>query len=357
MPVGTLIRALVAAAALTRLARAARWRPSIELPSRGVDGSISVLVPARDEASRLEPLLEAVVGAPGVTEVLVVDDESTDATAELASHAGASVIVGRPLPAGWVGKAWALQQGLEAATGDWIVTFDADTRPEPALPNALVARCAAGGLDLATVAGHFECPSAPLRWLHPALLTTLLVRASPSGGPVHRLIGNGQCMVFRRQTLVAAGGFGPVGHHTVEDVALVRSMATAGFTVGFLDASSLLSVRMFESAREAWRGWGRSLSLPGVDPWWRRTSDLAAVVVTQAMPLLRVVVGRADRLDAVLLAARLGTLIGTRHAYRPRGVAYWLSPLADGPAVVTLASGLLARRSRWRGTDLLRRST
>ena len=156
-------------------------------------------------------------------------------------------------------------------------------------------------------------------------------------------------MVFRRQTLVAAGGFGPVGHHTVEDVALVRSMATAGFTVGFLDASSLLSVRMFESAREAWRGWGRSLSLPGVDPWWRRTSDLAAVVVTQAMPLLRVAVGRADRLDAVLLAARLGTLIGTRHAYRPRGVAYWLSPLADGPAVVTLASGLLARRSRWRG--------
>ena len=128
--------------------------------------------------------------------------------------------------------------------------------PEPALPNALVARCAAGGLDLATVAGHFECPSAPLRWLHPALLTTLLVRASPSGGPVHRLIGNGQCMVFRRQTLVAAGGFGPVGHHTVEDVALVRSMATAGFTVGFLDASSLLSVRMFESAREAWRGLG-----------------------------------------------------------------------------------------------------
>ena len=129
------------------------------------------------------------------------------------------------------------------------------------------------GLDLATVAGHFECPSAPLRWLHPALLTTLLVRASPSGGPVHRLIGNGQCMAFRRTTLVAAGGFGPVGHHTVEDVALVRSMATAGFAVGFLDASSLLSVRMFESAREAWRGWGRSLSLPGVDPWWRRTGD------------------------------------------------------------------------------------
>ena len=347
--IGTLIRALAAVAGLTRLARAARRRTSIEPRTRHVDASISVIVPARNEASRIGPLLEAIVGAPGVAEVLIVDDESTDGTAGLAAGAGATVIVGHPLPARWVGKAWALQQGLDAATGEWVVTFDADTRPEPTLPTALVACCDDNDLDLATVAGHFECPSATLRCLHPALLTTLLLRATPTGGPVHRLIGNGQCMAFRRTTLVAAGGFRPVGHHTVEDVALVRSMATAGFAVGFLDASSLLSVRMYESAREAWRGWGRSLSLPGVDPWWRRSGDLATVMVIQVLPLLRLVARRADRLDALLLAVRLGTLIGTRHAYRPRGVAYWLSPLADGPAVATLASGLVRRRQRWRG--------
>lgn len=349
MRVGLPLRALAVAAGVTRLVRAARRRPPIESATRDVDVSISVVIPARNEASRIGPLLEAMAGAPGVTEVIVVDDESTDGTAGLAAGAGTSVINGRPLPAGWVGKAWALQQGLDAALGEWVVTLDADTRPDPRLPTALVACCEENGLDLATAAGVFECPSAPLRWLHPALLTTLLVRASPSGGPVHRLIGNGQCMAFRRTTLVSAGGFGPVGHHTVEDVALVRSMASAGFAVGFLDGSSLLSVRMFESAREAWRGWGRSLSLPGVDPWWRRTGDVATVVVIQVLPLLRLVTGRADRLDAVLLATRLGTLIGTRHAYRRRGVAYWLSPLADGPAVAVLVSGLLRRRSRWRG--------
>ena len=91
------------------------------------------------------------------------------------------------------------------------------------------------------------------------------------------------------------------------------------------------------------------MSLPGVDPWWRRTGDVATVVVIQVLPLLRLVTGRADRLDAVLLATRLGTLIGTRHAYRRRGVAYWLSPLADGPAAAVLVGGLLRRRSRWRG--------
>ena len=143
------------------------------------------------------------------------------------------------------------------------------------------------------MAGRFDCPTAPLRWLHPALLTTLALPGATAGGvaagPVHRRMGNGQCMAFRRSTLVAAGGFGAVAHHVVEDVALVRSMAAAGFAVDFLDASSLLTVRMYESAADAWRGWGRSLSLPGVDGWWRRAGDLVVVAVAQLLPLARLV--------------------------------------------------------------------
>ncbi len=76
------------------------------------DPSISVVIPARDEADRIGPLLDLVVGAPGVSEVIVVDDQSTDDTAELAARLGARVVTGEPLPDGWAGKAWALQQGL-----------------------------------------------------------------------------------------------------------------------------------------------------------------------------------------------------------------------------------------------------
>ena len=54
--------------------------------------------------------------------------------------AGRPSSTGEPLPAGWVGKAWALQQGLDAASGEWVVFLDADTRPSPDLPGALVAR-------------------------------------------------------------------------------------------------------------------------------------------------------------------------------------------------------------------------
>lgn len=346
------IRMVAAVTALSRLARAARRRPPIRT-ARSEQPSISVVVPARDEAARLGPLLEAIVGAPGVGEVLVVDDESTDGTADVARRAGGIVVPGRPMPSGWVGKSWALHQGLNAACGDWVVALDADTRPDPCLPVALVARARADDLDLLTVAARFECPTAPLQWLHPALLTTLLYRAAPPGavaaGAVHRRMGNGQCLAFRRSVLVDAGGFATVGHHTVEDVALVRGLATAGFAVAFLDASSLLRVRMYESAREAWSGWGRSLSLPGVDLWLRRAVDVTVVAIAQVAPLLRVVARRADALDVVLVAVRLGTLAGTSTAYERRGPAYWLSPLADPLALLALVRGVLARNQRWRG--------
>lgn len=347
-----LVAALVAG---MRLSRAARRRPAVTAPPDWSTSimSITVVVPARDEVARLGPLLAALQTAPGVDEVIVVDDESTDGTADLAARAGALVVAGRPLPPGWVGKAWALQQGLAAASGEWVVMLDADTRPDPALPQALVERMCADGLDLVTAAGRFDCPTAPLRWLHPALLTTLLYRVAPPGsndpGPVHRRMGNGQCMAFRRTALIDAGGFAPVAHHTVEDVALVRGLAVAGYAVELLDATSLLQVRMYESARSAWSGWGRSLSLPGIDPRSRRAADLFVVAVAQAAPLLRFVARRSDALDLVLLAVRLGTLVGTRRAYERRGAPYWMSPLADPLAVLALVCGLISRRQRWRG--------
>jgi dolichol-phosphate mannosyltransferase len=349
---GLALRVAAATSVARNVVRAARRVPPLTAAPRCV-GTTSVVVPARDEATRIGALLAALRGAPGVTEVLVVDDESTDATAAVAAAAGARVLQGRPLPPGWAGKTWALQQGLDAATGEWIVFLDADTRPSPTLPAALVARAADDGLDVVTAAGSFDLPAASARWLHPALLTTLVYRFPPPGardqGPVGRRLGNGQCLAARAATLRAAGGFGPVAHHTVEDVALVRTLATAGFAVGSLDASELLTVRAYESAADAWRGWGRSLALPGVDGPVRRVASLATLGATQAAPLLRVLARRADPLDLALVLVRVGTLAGTARAYRRRGIAYWLSPLADPIAVAALVRSTVARPRPWRG--------
>ncbi len=345
-------RVLATAAVVRNLARARHERPALFAGLSPVP-PISVVVPARDEAARIEPLLAAIVDAPGVVEVVVVDDESTDGTAAVARRAGARVVAGTPPPDRWAGKAWALQQGLDAAAGEWIVALDADTRPSPHLPSALVRRAIEEGFELLTVAGRFECPTVGLRWLHPALLTTLVYRSAPPGavdqGPVHRRMGNGQCLVARRSDLVARGGFRAVAHHVVEDVALVRAMATAGADVGFLEAVDLLTVRMYESAPEAWLHWGRSLALPGVESRARRVAVLGMLVLAQVAPPARLASRRGDVLDAALVAVRFGTLAGTAPAYVRRGAAYWLSPAADVLAVAALAWSTFSPPRPWRG--------
>ena len=219
--------------------------------------------------------------------------------------------------------------------------------PAPSLATALVARAEAEHLDLLTVAGRFDCPTAPSRWLHAAMLTTLVYRFGPPGsrpGRADRTMANGQCMVVRRERFLARGGLTAVAGHLVEDVALARAMAQDGQAVAFLDASDLLTVRMFESIEDVWRGSGRSLALPGVEPRRRQLVDLAVIVLAQVLPLPRLLAGRGDLLDVALVGARLGTLAGTRRAYERVDMAYWLSPLADPVAAVAIAHGIVRPR-------------
>lgn len=356
-------RAATALVVGRRLVRAARPNPPLEAIATDPPLRISVVVPARDEAHRIAPLLDAVCGAPGVHEVIVVDDESTDDTAAIATAAGARVVAGAALPRGWAGKAWALQQGLEAANGDWIVTLDADTRPAPELARSIVARAIDTGLDLVTVAGRFECPTPGVAWLHPAMLTTLVYRFGPPGataGRRDRVLANGQCMAFDRQRLLDQGGLAAVAGEVVEDVALARWAARRGWRVAMLDGSGLLTTRMFDDLPHTWHGWRRSLALPGIEPLHRQLGDVAVATLSTVVPLVRLLRRRAegiDAIDAVLLAMRVGTLLGTRRAYRldtnAARMAYALSPLADPVAVAALADGALrharGRPHRWRG--------
>lgn len=367
-PLGA-VRLVLGVLALTRLARAARVRPPLRAaatePGRTTSAaadalddhrpSISVVVPARDEAARIGPLLAALCDAPGVSEVLVVDDESTDDTVVVATAAGAVVVPGTPLPHGWAGKAWALQQGVRAARGEWVVTLDADTRPDPSLPAALVERAVADGLQFVSVGGSFECPTPGAAWIHPAMLTTLVYRFGPPGAlgdtAPDRQLANGQCTAFPRVPFLRAGGMQPVAGEVVEDVALARHLAQRGWRVAMLDGSEVLTTAMYPDGPSTFRGWARSLALPGVEPRPRQLLDLATVLVAQVLPLPRLLARRADVVDLVLLAARLGTLAGTARSYRRRSAAYWASPLADPIAAAALVRGIVSPRQPWRGRD------
>ena len=309
-----------------------------------------MVIPARDEAARIGPCLEALRRDPDVGELIVVDDESRDGTAQLAAAAGARVVQGAPLPSGWVGKPWALQQGLEAASGRWLVTVDADARPRPGLLRSLVAALAE--VDLVTVGPRFLCETAGERLLHPSLLCTIVYRLGPvgaEGASPDRLAANGQCMAADRERLAAAGGFARGRANPTDDVALARSLARDGWRVMFADGADVLTVKMHSSAMEVWREWGRSIAMRDVSaPGWL-AFDLAVVWLTMGLPPLRLLARRSTVIDRLLLAVRLSLLLPLRRAYEPRGLAYWLSPLADPASALRLTLSTLRRSRTWRG--------
>jgi dolichol-phosphate mannosyltransferase len=345
-------RAAATAVVAVRLARGARSAPAIE-PEAATEpeAHISVVIPARDEAARIAAAVHAVVGAPGVVEVIVVDDDSIDATADVAAAAGARVIEAGPRPTGWAGKTWAVDRGVRSSVGDWVVTLDADARADLGLPSAVVARAASDALDLVTVAGHFGPGDAGAQWLHAAMLSTLVYRFGPPG-TTHRpgrTIANGQCMVFRRDEFVTWGGFAPVRDSPVEDVALARFLAGGGRHVGFLDGRSLLTIEPYPTLGATWTGWGRSLGLPGVESDLQRWFDVVTLALVMPMPLIRLLCRRSDLVDVVALAMRVGVMVATRRVYDRRGLAFWASPLADALAVGAVASGGFRRRQVWRG--------
>ncbi|MEN0015650.1 MAG: glycosyltransferase, partial [Solirubrobacteraceae bacterium] len=364
---------------------------------------ISVVVPARDEERRLGGVLAPLRGAPGVVEVIVVDDRSTDRTAEVAAAWGARVVEGEELPEGWIGKPWALQQGLTAATGDLVVFLDADVRPDPKLP-AAIAALLEDDADLASAQLAFHTPGLGQRVLHPALLATLVYRTGPLDTRARQRGAtaaiNGQCFAVRREELVRAGGFALVAGISTDDVALARALARTGWKVAVADGSRLGTVRMYESAGEVIREWaGRSLALPGASSRTRMYVDLAVVWSAQGGPGLRLwralwraarggtrteVLGVLRRADLVALAIRGALQLALLRSYRlggrgarggPRAEAdgappargllgrfvprrgipdpvTLLAPLADPIAVAALARGTVAPVRRWRGREL-----
>jgi dolichol-phosphate mannosyltransferase len=341
-------QALAGGVVMARLARGRRRRAPLAASVAPPGTTISAVVPARDEAARIGPCLEGLLADRDLAEVLVVDDGSTDGTAALARRLGARVIDAGPPDAGWVGKPWALQRGLEAANGTVVVSVDADTRPRPGLARALAAALA--DADLVTAGARFVCDTPGERWLHPALLATLVYRFGPPDAeqPAHVVV-NGQCTAVRGHALLDAGGYAPAAGHMTDDAALGRALARQGWRIAFHDGGGLIEVDMHDSARETWREWGRSLAMPDVTPPARQAADLAVVWLALGLPLVRVATRRGGRIDVALLALRAALTAGLASAYTRRGVAFWLSPLADPLAAVRLTTSALRPARTWRG--------
>jgi dolichol-phosphate mannosyltransferase len=159
---------------------------------------------------------------------------------------------------------------------------------------------------------------------------------------------NGQCVAIRAEALRAAGGWARVAGSLVEDVALARALRADGLRLRFADGADLLEVHGYESAGETWRGWGRSL-MAGEEtaPAWL-AADLAVLWLAMALPPLRLAI-RRDPLDGALVVLRAALLLALARSYRPRGLGFWLSPLADVAVAWRLTRSVLRPERTWRG--------
>ena len=346
---------------LPGLRRAPPVRPAAA-PLR--DTSVSVIVPTLNEATRIGPCLAALArqGDP-LTEVIVVDSGSVDGTPDLVNQVAGSDLRFRlesdpPVPAGWIGKVWALQHGLSVARGEWILGVDADTEPNDGMVAGVVSAAQQAGLELVSFSPMFAAQTAFERWVQPALLVSLVYRTGAPGGAARggRLLANGQCFLARRETLPAHGGYAPARDSFADDVRLARHYADQGVPSAFLDGRLLYRVRSYRSAGEMWREWGRSVDLADATSGGRQWFDIAVLLLGQALPLpvfaLSLLLAAPWPLlavNAMLLGTRLAVLIGVAPSYERRGLPFFLSWMCDVPAVFRVVWSTIRRPVSWRG--------
>lgn len=354
---------------LARLLPGAFRRPPVAPRPEGVaDTTVSVLVPCFNEVQRIGPCLAGLTaqGAP-VHEILIIDSGSTDGTRELVVEASTRdsrirLLTDPPLPEGWVGKVWALQHGLSAATGEWILGIDADTSPRPGLAAGVVAAARASGDDVVSFAPRFAGMTAAEQWLQPSMLLTLVYRFGAAGRrrpPADRVMANGQCFLARADVLRRFGGYEAARDSWADDVSLARHLAQGGVPVGFLDGSRLYDVRAYESLEHMWREWGRSFDLSDATTRTRHWLDVTFIALVQGLPLPLCVVAMATGASApwvpgTLLAIRVLMLGALWGSYGQHTWGFWLSPLSDPVAAVRLVLSTVRRPTQWRGRALRR---
>ncbi len=208
--------------------------------------TVSVIIPARNEEQNLPRLLTSMQHGEGIgVEVIVVDDDSSDATSAIASRAGATVIRSRPLPPGWTGKTWACAQGAEAANGELLIFLDADTWfLEGGLARLVLAAQPALHEPIALSILPHHVMRAPYEQL--SLVFNLLMAFGAGGfGLLGRPRLFGQCLVISRKLYEASGGHSSVRGRILENFVMADRIEAGGGRCVCLGGAGTLQMRMF----------------------------------------------------------------------------------------------------------------
>ncbi|HET6966562.1 MAG TPA: glycosyltransferase [Acidimicrobiales bacterium] len=244
------------------------WLPSLRLPPTVPLEEwppVAVVVPARNEAAIIGETLPTLLAQqyPGRAEIFLVDDSSDDGTGEVAASLPRGdlplqVVGGADRPPGWVGKTWALHQGVTAAEStdpQWILFTDADIAHPPDSLSSLVAAGVHGQRDLVSLMARLRTSTGWEKMIVPAFVyffsklypfRQIARRRSRTAGAA------GGCVLVRTEALVRAGGIPAIAGAVIDDVALGRAVKRSGGSTWLGYADRVRSVRPYPRLGDLW---------------------------------------------------------------------------------------------------------
>ncbi len=300
---------------------------------------VVAVIPARNEADTIAETVGSLLrpGYPGEFHIILVDDESRDGTADVARRAAAAggcaqmltVVTGQGLPAGWTGKLWAVQQGVQRALGgpqqpDYLLLTDADIAYGPNALASLVARAQAGGYALTSLMAKLRCESAAEKALIPAFVfffQMLYPFARVNRRDRATAAAAGGCMLVRPAALEAAGGIEAIRSALIDDCAMGRALKRHGpIWLGLTDR--VHSIRPYPRVEDIRRMVARSAYAQlGYSPLLLLGTVAGMLLTFLAAPLLATIASGVPQLTGIAVWLMMAL------SFQPMLRLYRLSPL------------------------------
>ncbi len=243
--------------------------PNSNPPSTPLPPSISAIVPARNEEAAIASCVESLALQAEIAEILVINDQSTDKTAEIVRGLMSKIprlrlLETDELPPGWVGKNNAVFLGAKQAKSPWLLFTDADA----VLETGATARALQIARETTAALISFSPEQVTHSWYEKALIPFVYSSlakhftyeavnnpASPDAA------ANGQFLMIRRDAYDSIGGHASIASEVLEDVALAKQTKAAGFRIWFGPGQGIARVRMYRSFGAMWQGWKKNLYL------------------------------------------------------------------------------------------------
>ncbi len=246
-----------------RMSRLQRNRAPLPAPAP----SLSIVVPAKDEAAGIADCVHRVLGQdyPNA-DVVIVDDRSTDGTSRLLDELALREPRLKPfhvtsLPSGWLGKCHALYVGTREIRSDWLLLVDSDVQLSPDAARRAVALCVDREYDVLSIMPTLDARSFWERSLLPLLAVAWSAAfrisfTNDDSRPQHAF-ANGQFFLVKREWYEKVNGHESVRDQIVEDVAIMRVLKAAGAKVRLMLGQELAHARMHTNFRQMFHGWAR----------------------------------------------------------------------------------------------------